>query len=188
VQLIVKLTAAPAVTGPDGAPMMEQLSAPGGVVPQVIVKLPLPSGAIEHAVGTLRVQPVAGEMALGEINKKANVALASRALARVTKDRIMCTPLKTSEQQESRSKFRATRSYAFGIIPLNVSSGQMQRRLYGGVHTIASSMILEKCRIAAHMNRERRHMNRGAQKKAEPKFRLWITSLRLPYWINRVYL
>jgi hypothetical protein len=91
-QLIVKLIAAPAATDPDGAPMMEQLSAPGGVAPQVIVKLPPPLSTTEHALGKLRFPPTAGVTAIGETNKKTNVALASTALARATKDRIMCSP------------------------------------------------------------------------------------------------
>jgi hypothetical protein len=34
----------------------------------------------------------------------------------------------------------------------------MHRRLYGCVQTIASRALVEKCRRAAHMRRERRHI------------------------------
>ncbi len=68
-QFIVKLTAELAAIEPDGAPMMEQLSAPGAVDWQVIVKLPPPLSVIEHVLGKLRVPPVAGVMAIGETNR-----------------------------------------------------------------------------------------------------------------------
>jgi hypothetical protein len=45
-----------------------------------------------------------------------------------------------------------------GTIPQMSGGGQMQRRLYGRVHTIVASTSLEKCRLAALMNREGRHM------------------------------
>jgi hypothetical protein len=99
-QLIVKLTGKPAVTWPEGAPTIEQFSVPGdGFDPQVIIMLPLavPSEVSVHASGKVTVLPWAEGIATGAINRKTSVALASRAPAWATNDRIMYYSLRAQK-------------------------------------------------------------------------------------------
>jgi hypothetical protein len=93
VQFIDKLTVELAAICPEGAPLMKQLSAPGGGGdPQVIVTLPLPSMVTEHASGKFMVLPWASGAATGAITRKASIALASAALVLRIRERIMDTP------------------------------------------------------------------------------------------------